>query len=114
MGVVRTLRTEELSRDVQSLASHDDDLLAVQQLLGHSTGQPAKEVTLAIYRDLSHPAISKLFHSSLAVSSCRIRGPLNRTSSGPRNPTGRETHDILKGRHLALLHVEMRRQISQR
>ena len=29
-GVGRTLRTEELSRDVQSLASHDDNLLAIQ------------------------------------------------------------------------------------
>jgi hypothetical protein len=37
-GIGRTLRTEELSGDVQSLASHDDDLLAVEQLLGHGAG----------------------------------------------------------------------------
>jgi hypothetical protein len=59
-GIGRTLRTEELSGDVQGLASHDDDLLAVEQLLGHGAGQPAKEVTLAIDRDLFHLAISKL------------------------------------------------------
>lgn len=64
MDVKRTLRTEELPRDVQGLASHDDDLLAVEQLLGHSTGQPAKEVTLAIDRDLFHLTISTLFNNS--------------------------------------------------
>jgi hypothetical protein len=37
-GYRRTLRTEELSRDVQGLASHNDDLLAVEQLLSHGTG----------------------------------------------------------------------------
>ena len=60
MGVERTLRTEELSRDVEGLAAHNDDLLAVEQLLGHSAGQPAKEVTLAIDRDLFHRIISRL------------------------------------------------------
>jgi len=48
----RTLRTEELSRDVQGLASHNYDLLAIEQLLSNSAGQPTKEVTLAIDRDL--------------------------------------------------------------
>jgi hypothetical protein len=51
-GVRRTLRTEELSRDVQGLASHNYDLLAIEQLLSNSAGQPTKEVTLAIDRDL--------------------------------------------------------------
>jgi hypothetical protein len=57
-GVKHTLRTEELSRDIQSLASHNDDLLAVEQLLSHSAGQPTKEVTLAIDCDLLFPIIS--------------------------------------------------------
>jgi hypothetical protein len=52
VGVERTLRTEELSRDVEGLASHNNDLLAVEELLSHSAGQPTKEVTLAIDRDL--------------------------------------------------------------
>jgi hypothetical protein len=51
-SVRRTLRTEELSRDVQGLASHNYDLLAIEQLLSNSAGQPTKEVTLAIDRDL--------------------------------------------------------------
>jgi hypothetical protein len=51
-SVRRTLRTEELSRDVQGLASHNYDLLAIEQLLRNSDGQPTKEVTLAIDRDL--------------------------------------------------------------
>ena len=73
MGVEHTLRTEELPRDVQGLAAHDDDLLAVEQLLGHSTGQPAKEVTLAIDRDLFHLAISIPFLYFLAMPSREVR-----------------------------------------
>jgi hypothetical protein len=60
-GAERTLRTEELSRDVQGLGSHDDNLLAVEQLLGDSACEPAKEVTLGIDRDLFHVAISRRF-----------------------------------------------------
>jgi hypothetical protein len=52
MGVERTLRTKELSRDVQGFASHNDNFLTVEQLLSHSAGQPTKKVTLAIDRDL--------------------------------------------------------------
>jgi hypothetical protein len=66
IDVERTLRTEELSRDVQGLASHNNDLLAVEQLLGHSAGQPTKEVTLAIDSDLySQETISKAIPKSL-------------------------------------------------
>jgi len=50
--VVRTLRTEELSRDVQSLATNNNDLLAVEQLLSYGTSQPTKEVAFAIDRNL--------------------------------------------------------------
>ena len=49
---LRTLRTEELSRDVEGFASHNNDLLSVEELLSHGTGQTSKEVTLAIDRDL--------------------------------------------------------------
>ena len=60
MGLKRTLRTEELSGDVQGLASHNNDLLAVEELLSHSAGQPTKEVTLAIDSDLySQTTVSK-------------------------------------------------------
>ena len=48
----RTLGAEELARDVESLTSHDDDLLAVEQLLGNSAGQATKEVSLAVNDDL--------------------------------------------------------------
>jgi hypothetical protein len=51
-GGKHTLRTEELSRDVQGLASHNDNFLTVEQLLSHSAGQPTKKMTLAIDRDL--------------------------------------------------------------
>ena len=51
-GRARTLSPEELARDVEGLASHDDDLLAVQELLGHDRGEAAKEMALAIDDDL--------------------------------------------------------------
>jgi hypothetical protein len=44
----RTLRAEELAGDVQGLASHDDDLLAVEQLLGDRGGQATEKVPLAV------------------------------------------------------------------
>jgi hypothetical protein len=50
--VVRTLRAEELAGDVEGLAADDDDLLAVEELLGDDAGQAAKQVALAIDHDL--------------------------------------------------------------
>ena len=44
----RTLRAEELAGDVQCLTSHDDDLLAVEQLLGDSAGEATEQVPLAV------------------------------------------------------------------
>jgi hypothetical protein len=52
--VERTLRAEELAGDVEGLTSHNDDLLAVEQLLGDSAGQTTKEVSLAVDDDLIH------------------------------------------------------------
>jgi len=59
----RTLRAEELAGDVEGLTSHDDDLLAVEQLLGHNAGQATKEVSLAVNDDLYNksPAQSQLY-----------------------------------------------------
>lgn len=51
--VERTLRAEELAGDVKGLTSHNDDLLAVKQLLGDSAGQATKEVPLAVDDDLN-------------------------------------------------------------
>lgn len=50
--VERTLRAEELAGDVEGLTSHNDDLLAVEQLLGDSAGQATKEVSFAVDDDL--------------------------------------------------------------
>jgi hypothetical protein len=52
LGVERTLRTEELAGDVEGLTSHNDDLLAVKQLLSDSAGQATKEMSLAVDDDL--------------------------------------------------------------
>lgn len=48
----RTLGAEELARDVERFAANNDNLLAVQELLGHGGGQATKEVTLAVDDDL--------------------------------------------------------------
>ena len=56
----RTLRAKELAGDVEGLASDDNDLLTVQQLLGDCAGQTTEQVTLAID--------DNLFDSLVAVS----------------------------------------------
>ena len=48
----RTLRTEELSRDVESLAADHNDLLALEELLSNNAGETTKEVTLAVNDNL--------------------------------------------------------------
>jgi hypothetical protein len=48
----RTLRAEELARDVESLAADDNDLLAVEELLGNNGSKTAEEVALAVDDDL--------------------------------------------------------------
>jgi len=50
-SLVLELCAEELSRDVQSFASNNDNLLAVEQLLGDGAGQTTEEVSLAIDND---------------------------------------------------------------
>jgi hypothetical protein len=42
---------EEAARNVDLLASHDDDFLAGENLLGDNRGQPTEEMALAIYDD---------------------------------------------------------------
>lgn len=48
MGGKRTLCAEELAGDVQGLTSHNDDLLAIEQLLGDSAGEATEQVALAV------------------------------------------------------------------
>ncbi len=45
---VRTLSAKELARDVQGLASDDDDLLAIEKLLRDDAGEPAEKVALSV------------------------------------------------------------------
>jgi hypothetical protein len=52
-GCGRTLGAEELAGDVQGLAAHNDNLLAVEQLLGDGAGKATEEVPLAV-DDLSY------------------------------------------------------------
>jgi hypothetical protein len=48
VGWLRTLCAEELAGDVQSLAAHNDNLLAVEQLLGDGAGKATEQVALAV------------------------------------------------------------------
>lgn len=47
-GRKRTLSAEELARDVEGLGADHNDLLTVEELLGHDTGEATKEVALAV------------------------------------------------------------------
>lgn len=57
-GCSRTLSAEELSRDVEGLAADNDDLLAVEELLGNNAGKTAQQVALAIDDNLVEEARS--------------------------------------------------------
>lgn len=56
----RTLSAEELSRDVEGLAADNNNLLAVQELLGDSAGQATEKVTLSVNDDLYTPIMSAI------------------------------------------------------
>lgn len=85
MGSRRTLRAEELSRDVESLAADDNDLLAAQQLLGNDTGETTQKVALAVNDDLKDTQMvsdsvssshAVFFSSAMATMSIRHPVPL--------------------------------------
>lgn len=58
VGVKRTLSAEELAGDVESLAADNNDLLAIEELLGDDGGQATKEMALAINDDLFRRTVS--------------------------------------------------------
>jgi len=62
----RTLGAEELSRDVQGLAAHNDNLLSVEELLGDGAGEATEQVPLAVNDLISQ--VSQRFQSKFAVS----------------------------------------------
>lgn len=94
-GGLHTLVPEKLARDVQILTSHNHDLLAVEQLFGHDTGQTTKEMSLAIDNDLrnSHQ-LAQLFPRNSSVSSSSGADKKLANSSG-----GNRTHHRLELGH---------------
>lgn len=60
-GLVLELGAEELAGDVEGFTSDDDNLLAVEKLLGDNAGQATEEVSLAVNDDLYR------FHISYSV-----------------------------------------------
>lgn len=52
LGSLLTLCAEELSGDVDGLAADDDDLLAIEELLGDGAGKATEEMALAVDDDL--------------------------------------------------------------
>lgn len=47
-GGRHTLGAEELARDVEGLTSHNNNLLAVEELLGNGAGEATEQVPLAV------------------------------------------------------------------
>jgi hypothetical protein len=67
----RTLRTEKVAGDVQILAADDDDLLAVEELLGDDTGESTQKVTLAIDDDLKlERNVSSVYLGMILLAQC--------------------------------------------
>lgn len=52
VGVVFELVAEELARDVEVLATHNSDVLAVENFLGHDGSETTEEVVLAVNDNL--------------------------------------------------------------
>lgn len=65
--IKRTLRAEEVAGDVKSLASHDDNPLARNQLLSNGTGQATKKVPLAVDNDLSRENKITIRHHNIQI-----------------------------------------------
>lgn len=86
----RTLRAEELARDVELLAADNNNLLAVQKLLGDSGGQAAEKVALAVDDNLcisiSHccsspyPTIHSISSGVVCVRAIAVRNRGMRTT----------------------------------
>lgn len=74
VGEVLELVPEELSRDVDVLASHDDNLLAVEKLLGDRRGESSKKVALCVNDDLTFESCddSQQTHSQSDISSSLV------------------------------------------
>ncbi|KAL2363957.1 hypothetical protein RJZ56_003111 [Blastomyces dermatitidis] len=70
-GLYRTLSAEEFARDVEGFTSHNDNLLAVEQLLGHNAGQATKEMSLAVDDDLYPSQESSQFFSALIIENAK-------------------------------------------
>jgi hypothetical protein len=76
----RTLRAEELAGDVESLTSHDDDLLAIEELLGDGAGEATEQVALAV-DDLGALSARGSLESSLCIGVDKRRGLARRPSA---------------------------------
>jgi hypothetical protein len=82
----RTLSAEELSRDVEGLAANNNDLLAVQELLGDSAGQATEQVTLSVNDDLYTPFMSAIaLMTGVPCVQMRMRLFFRRRKFGPRS-----------------------------
>ena len=62
-----TFRSKEFARDVEFFASNNDDLLAVEELLGDDAGEATEEVALAVNDDLASSMLATRV-SQLAAS----------------------------------------------
>ena len=68
----RTLRAEELAGDVEGLAADNDNLLAIEELLGDDAGQTAEQVALAIDDDLETETWSAIVLLGVVVALCAV------------------------------------------
>lgn len=89
-GIYRTLSAEEFARDVEGFTSHYNNLLAIEQLLGHNASQATKEMSLAVDDDLYPSQKPSQFFQAL-IENVQI----------PSRQRGK-THHWLEGGHRAL------------
>lgn len=93
-----TFRPEELAGDVERLAAHDHDLLAIEELFGDCAGEASEEVSLAVHDDL--------IFASVLVTSCA--GLAIRPFQEASAMWNGDTYHRLKRRHLGGMGVMSR------
>lgn len=83
-----TFRSEEFAGDIERLATHDYNLLAVEELFGDGAGEAAQKVSFAVHNNLFFSSVQYLFV--------------------PCEPKASNTYHRLKRRHLDLGCVKAR------
>ena len=100
-GMRRTLGAEELSRDVEGLAADDDNLLAIEELLGHGRGETTEKMSLAVNDNLYCAVLVQcFFFRFFPNASLLLQAPWRRLIFSISLSQGLKTYHRFESRHV--------------